>query len=268
MQCPWSPARSPTVGFGVSCTDHGINWKEVNKANSMIVVQDPGDTTPHQTGRLCSVHNAKNPSDKTAQHNLQLWNATVSLEHNNPSAGGYLKQHYWTNAIMHGASGKTGLREKSIMGAAWKSCSNVLAMQILALKPNVVIATGTEAVNSLHEIGAIRNNWSGIRFKFAKGAYIEEVTSWRGLEKFTVICTYHTSARVVNQTLSKAYNLVETELCIETKAAKLPSAKSVEHFLAIYRDPKENSRSAGMRYLLNHWLDIGIEIRKHSNAKT
>lgn len=171
MQCPWSPVREPSVGFGVSCIYHGINWKEANKANSMIIVQDPGDTTPHHTGRLCAVHNAENPSDKTAQQNLQLWNAAVSLDHNNPSAGGYLKQHYWTNSIMHGASGKTGLREKSIMKAAWKCCSNVLAMQILALKPRVVIAKGTEAVNSLHEIGAINNNWSAIRHQFSKGAY-------------------------------------------------------------------------------------------------
>lgn len=57
----------------------------------MLIVQDPGDTTPHQTGRLCAVHNAENPSDKTAQQALHLWNAAVSLDHHNPSAGGYLE---------------------------------------------------------------------------------------------------------------------------------------------------------------------------------
>ncbi|MDA0821625.1 MAG: hypothetical protein O3C28_04275, partial [Proteobacteria bacterium] len=67
VQCPWSPIRERSVGFGVSCTDHGMNWREETKANSMIIVQDPGDTTPHHTGRLCSVHNSENPSDKTAQ---------------------------------------------------------------------------------------------------------------------------------------------------------------------------------------------------------
>lgn len=268
MKCPWSPVREESVGFGVSCTTHGMNWKKETKANSMIVVQDPGDTTPHHTGRLCAVHNAENPTDKTAQQNLQLWNAAVSLEHNNPEAGGYLKHHYWTNAIMHGASGSTGLREKSIMKAAQKCCSNVLAFQIQALKPNIVIAKGTTAVNSLHEIGIIRNDWSVIRHNFGKGAYREDVTSWGSLPPFKVFCTYHTSARVVNQTLSRLYNSTETEKYIREKLEKLNSQESIKQFLMAHIDTDNNSRARGMRYLLNHWLDIGAEMRVSSNEKT
>lgn len=265
--CPWSPKHEINLGFGVSCIEHGINWKKEKKVNSMLIVQDPGDTTPHQTGRLCVVHNAKNPSDKTAQNNLQLWNAAVSLKHSESESGGYLKMHYWTNAIMHGASGSTGLREKSIMKAARKCCSNVLALQISALKPNVIIAKGTEAVNSLHEIGAIKNDWSLIRHSFTKGAYKEDVISWRGLSPFKAFCTYHTSARVVNQTLSKLYDPVETEQYIHGKYKSLNSPESVEYFLSNYGDEK-NSIDRGMRFLLNHWLDIGVAIRAGSNENT
>ena len=154
------------------------------------------------------------------------------------------------------------------MKAAWKSCSSVLAMQIEALMPNVVIAKGTEAVNSLYEIGIIKNNWSVIRHHFSKGAYREEIESWKGLEKFVICCTYHTSARVVNQTLSKAYDPTETEQFIKRETSELPSSHSVTQFLSAHSNPESNSRAAGMRFLLNHWLDIGAEIRNQSNAKT
>ncbi len=77
-ECPWSPKVIDNIGFGVSCIQHGFNWKEEGKILSMIVVQDPGDTTA-QKGRLCIVHNAENPSDKSAQHNLELWKAAWGL---------------------------------------------------------------------------------------------------------------------------------------------------------------------------------------------
>lgn len=267
-ECPWSPIHEPSVGFGVSCIVHGMNWNIENKANSMIVVQDPGDTTPHQTGRLCAVHNAENPTDKTAWQNLQLWKAAVSLNLGAPEDGGYLKKHYWTNAIMHGASAKTGLREKSIVEKARKCCSDVLALQILALKPNVLIAKGTEAVNSLQDIGVIARNWASIRHKFNVGAYCEEVNSWRGLPLFKVFCTYHTSARVVNQTLSRMYDSEITEKLIAEKSKKLNSTESIISFLSIYGKPASNAIDRGMRFLLNHWLDIGLEIREQSKNAT
>lgn len=260
-ECPWSPAREDSVGFGVSCTVHGIDWHQDQDVNSMIVVQDPGDTTPHQTGRLCAVHNAMNPSDKTAQQNLQLWNAAVSLSHDDPQAHGYLKKHYWTNAIMHGASGDTGLRKKHIMEQARQCCTSVLAMQIEALQPNVIIAKGIEAVNSLHDIGILSAPWPGIRHTFSKGAYREAVSEWKGLPAFTVYATYHTSARVVNQTLSRMYDEDKTEAYIENKLNQIGSPDSVKQFKAHYDNPKSNARARGMRFLLNHWLDIGVAIR-------
>lgn len=267
-KCPWSPEHEQSVGYGVSCTIHGINWEIDKKANSMIVVQDPGDTTPHRTGILCAVHNAENPTDKTAQQNLQLWNAAVSMKQDKPEAGGYLKKHYWTNAIMHGASGNTGLREKSTMKVARNCCSNVLALQIMALQPNVIIAEGTEAVHSLYDIGVIQKDWQLIKHHYKTGAYSEVACSWRGLPDFKVFCTYHTSARVVNQTLSKSYDPVETENYILRKAQNLNSPDSVNSFLPVYDEPERSSRNMGMRFLLNHWLDIGLAIREKANNAT
>ncbi len=259
--CPWNPQKDSSIGFGVSCTSHGLDWKVSNKANSMIIVQDPGDTTPHETGRLCAVHNAENYSDKTAQQQLALWNAAVSLSTDEPNAGGYLKSHYWTNAIMHGASKDTGLREKTVMQKARRQCSIVLAEQMQALQPNVIIAKGKDAVNSLYEIGLLRMPWDGVRHSFDKGAYLEKQTSWKGDYDVSVFATYHTATRVVNMTLSKKYSDT-TDLFIQEKLLKIEDTSSIKKFLSIYDTSDGQTNAKGMRYLLNHWLDIGQEIRR------
>lgn len=265
--CPWSPQVEPSVGFGASCTEHGVNWTTASDAVSMLIVQDPADTTPHQSGRLCAVHNAANPSDKTAQQNLLLWNATVSLQTDSPDAGGYLKKHYWTNSIMHGASGNTGLREKPIMSQARAHCSKVLEAQIRALRPRVIIATGMEAVNSLNEIGLISGNWSAIRYQLREGAYHQQTPNWLGEHPIDVYGTYHTAARVVNQTLSRMYHSVETEALIREKTRAIGEPQSVLEFLVKYNRHERNATDRGMRFLLNHWLDIGAGIRRaHQDA--
>ena len=260
--CPWSPKYVKRAGFGVSCTEHGINWEIEGKANSMLIAQDPGDTTPHQTGRLCIVHNAENPTDTTAQHALRLWNATVSLNHNNPAAGGYLKKHYWVNSIMHGVSKKEEKLRKKIQGAR-KCCRNVLDLQIAALKPNVIIAYGAEAANSLYEIGILKKGWSSIRKHFNNGAYSEDINSWRGI-KIKALCTYHTSKRAID-TISVYYDSQTTEKSIEEKTKKIGYPNSIIQFLSIYAKADISKEHRGMRYLLNHWLDIGEAIRTGSN---
>ena len=230
-ECPWSPKKSEDVAFGVSCPEHGVNWKEINQANSMTIVQDPADTTPQETGMLCAIHNAKNPTDKTAQQDFELWKATVSLDSFSAETGGYMKSHYWTNAIMHGATSSSGLR-KSTLSMARQCCTEVLAFQIMALQPKVVIAKGKVAVGSLYDIGLIKHPWDVLRHEFRKGAYKETVANWRGLKNITVFCTYHTSARVVNQTLSKQYNeQEEIEELIEIKLKALPNKDSIDYFL-------------------------------------
>ena len=257
-KCLWSPKQNPSISFGISCTEHGVDWANDNKANSMLIVQDPGDTTPQDTGRLCAVHNAANPSDKTAQQSNKLWSATVSLEYKSPEKNGYMREHYWTNAVMHGASKKTSLRTTSLPPKqVQKCCSNILASQIISLQPKVIIACGTVAVNSLHEIGILKNRWDIVRHSFNKGAYKQVITKWRDAPEFIVFCTYHTSSGVVNRTVSRNYNFIETEKCIKEKLEKLNSPKSVEEFLSEYSDT-QNAASKGMRYLLNHWLDIGV----------
>lgn len=263
QECLWSPKKNgDDTSFGISCTKHGIDWKNDNKANSMFILQDPADTTPSKKGRLCAVCNSDNPSDKTAQQQLKLWNATVSMDYSNPQKNGYMKKHYWTNAIMHGLSSKnTSLRKK--IEEVRNCCADVLAVQILSLQPNVVVASGKTAVNSLYKIGVLKNNWDILKDNFARGAYQETIINWRGMVEFTVFCTYHTSAGVVNRTLSKKYN-TKIEQYIKEKFVKLNSPKSVDGFLAEY-DDVENGNIRGMRYLLNHWLDIGEKIRKEYN---
>lgn len=260
--CPWSPKKVAGIAFGVSCTEHGVNWREISHANSMTIVQDPADTTPQKTGKLCAIHNAENPTDKTAQQDFELWKATVSLNSSSAETGGYMKSHYWTNAIMHGAMSSLGLRKNTI-AMARQCCTEVLAFQIMALQPKVVIAKGKVAVSSLYDIGLIKHRWQVLRHDFRKGAYKETAANWKGFENITVFCTYHTSARVVNQTLSKQYqdNQKVIEALIRKKSENLPTQESVNCFLEKYNDTKNNARDRGMRYLLNHWLDIGDVIR-------
>ena len=265
-ECPWSPKKVKDIkeiAFGVSCTVHGLNWKKKSRVNSMLIVQDPGDTTPQKTGMLCAVHNAANPTDKTAQHDHDLWKATVSLDSYSAEAGGYMKSNYWTKAIMHCASKSSGRKNKKMKKMASQYCSEILALQILLLKPNIVVARGEVAVSSLYDIGLIKHRWHVLRHEFRKGAYKETAANWRGLKNITVFCTYHTSARVVNQTLSRQYqcNQKEIEKLIREKLEKLPNQKSVNCFFKKYNDTKNNARNKGMRYLLNHWLDIGVAIR-------
>lgn len=260
-KCFWSPKQNPSIAFGKSCIEHGLDWQFKNKANSMYIVRDPGDTTPQNTGRLCAVHNSNNSSDKSAQQSIKLWAAAVSLDYSNPEKDEYMSNNYWTNAIMHGAgkSSDTAHLKKNRDSVA-KTCSNILKLQILALQPKVIIANGKTAVNSLYEIGILEKNWDILRHNFDKGAYQEIVSQWSNLPKFTVFCTYHPAARVVNQTLSKAYNS-KTEKYLKEKISQLEPTDSIEQFLTEYKDI-ENATSKGMRYLLNHWIDIGIKIRK------
>ena len=259
--CVWSPRNGRHMSFGVSCEDHGLSWRTETRANSMLIVQDPADTTPQETGRLCTVHNARNPSDKTARHSLELWNAAVALDSAEPNALGLMKRHYWTNAIMHGAPSVTGLRANKDIESARKSCSDVLRSQIRLLAPKVVIAKGTVAVNSLHDIGLLNANWSTARLSFRSGAHQEKSKSWEEVQSITVFATYHTSAGVVNRTLARAYDPIVTESQIAKKCRGQIAAPSVAEFLTRYSN-LENGHHRGMRYLLNHWLDIGVAIRE------
>lgn len=105
-RCPWNPKIVGPIAFGMSCMEHGVNFAIASSAISMQVVQDPAGTTPEKTGRLCFVHNSEYQTDKTALHAFDLWKATVSFdiqEDQDP----YLHNHYWTNALLHGANKKT-----------------------------------------------------------------------------------------------------------------------------------------------------------------
>ncbi len=159
---------------------------------------------------------------------------------------------------MHGAS--KDLRNNEDLEIARSKCLIVLKEQIRILKPLIIIASGKHATNSLYDIGLIRLKWEDVRKSFSKGAYKESIKKWDNINHtITVICTYHTSAKVVNQTVSKMYDEKETEQYLQMKKSKLDKTISIDSFLKKYSE--RNATHLGMKYLLNHWLDIGIEIR-------
>lgn len=213
-KCHWSPMKTHGMAFGISCIEHGVNWELNEKAVSMSVLQDPGNTTPQETGRLCTVHNSRNLADRTAQHDIDLWKATVSLDSSSAESGGFLKRHYWTNAIMHGASKEPGLRKQK--ENVRRICREVLAAQVELLTPKVIIAEGVTAVNSLFEIGLLDQGWKSLSPFFDNGAYRHEVNNWHGVP-FTILvfCTFHPSVTNVNTHIAKRYNEFGTEKLIQ-----------------------------------------------------
>jgi len=196
--CPWNPKKVGPIAFGVSCEEHGIKWSLGEKAISLQVVQDPAGTTPEKTGRLCFVHNSKNLSDKTAQHAYDLWKATVSYDVDSKSDN-YLKNHYWTNALMHGADKVTQahLRKTQVLEIARKQCSNILLEQIILTSPKVIIANGEIATKSLYDIGLLHHRWSDFKQDFDKGIH-KEISLLPNGDKVIVFSTFHTAITPIN----------------------------------------------------------------------
>ena len=158
--CPWRP-MGQKMAFGISCELHGVSWSQQERTISFQIVQDPGNTTPADTGKLCFVCNSSNPTDRTAQHNYDLWKAGVSLDWEGKEDDRYLKRHYWTNAIMHGASKESGLRGR--INDSRRHCRDILIAQLKALKPQVIITSGKVAAESLYETGIISEKWDSSR---------------------------------------------------------------------------------------------------------
>ena len=255
--CPWSPQHTNSVAFGVSCIEHGVDWQNGEKPISMVVLQDPAGTTPTHTGRLCAVHNADNPSDQTAQFDIKLWKATVSLDPISAETGEYMKKHYWTNAIMHGKSGG----ERNEQEQARRFCREILAKQIEYLSPKIIIAKGEMAVTSFYEIGLINMAWKKVSENFDNGAWHKKLHGWRGIEKeISIFCTYHTSISTINRNVANRYVEEITEPLLNQKMMDLPDRRAADELLAQYSNLNRTT-DRGVRYLLNHWLDIGRVIR-------
>ena len=248
--CPWNPLLLPGVGFGTSCEEHGVRWSAGEQPISMQIVQDPGNTTPQKTMKLCFVCNKENPTDRTAQNNDALWQAAVA-----DTGEPYLRSHYWTNAMMHGASGAA--RNDQDLAAAHLHCQGVLAAQIDALAPRVIIASGKAAAESLHALGLLSSRWDVFRRGFAEGAY-HEITTRNG-RTIHVYCTYHTAARAVN-TVAAPLHSPHTDALLRRKAEAVGRVDQVQAFLAPYAG-RQDATSRGLRVLLLHWLDIGAAIR-------
>lgn len=250
IDCPSNPKAVPSAAFGTSCRDHGIDWSTPRPAVSMTIVRDPADTTPASTTKLCFVCNSENPSDGTARHAFDLWRAAVALADDGWQAERYLDCHYWTNAAMHGTV-------ESNLPRARRCCTVVLRHQIDLLSPRVIIASGTDAATSLHELGLLQRPWSRFRDSLASGVYTETARLRSGSDA-RVYCTYHTSKRAVNLSVAKLYSEA-TDAMLEKKLSAMSATGAVDAFLSRYNLTDPEGR--GMRVLLLHWLDIGAAIR-------
>lgn len=260
--CPWNPKIVGPVAFGVSCTEHGIDWTADAKAISMQVVQDPAGTTPGKTGRLCFVHNSQNPSDKTAQHAYALWKATVSFD-NSDHIDPYIQKHYWTNALLHGADKKTQkeLRKSVPLETARKCCAVLLREQIDLLNPKVILANGEYAAKSLFDIGYLSRRWIDFKQELSNGVYKEEFKKSSG-ESVLVFCTFHMAITPINTHIARLYS-PEVQRKLDDRLDKHKAYPKVQSFLTEYSpfDPE----GKGMRVLLLHWLEIGRAIRAANN---
>lgn len=256
--CPWSPEKVGPLSFGVSCRDHGFDWSSPGTIISMLIAQDPAGTTPEKTGCLCFVCNRVNPKDKTAQHAYDLWKATVSFDvpvGKDP----YLKNHYWTNALLHGASKKSPaeLRKTRILNVARQHCAVLLNEQINILSPRIIIATGEIAADSLYENKLITVPWVEFNDEFINGAYSESTKLLSGITT-TVFCTYHTAATPVSTHVAQLYP--KTKKLLEERMDKLQHYTQVKTFMQKYQPKK--GEGEGMLVLLLHWLEIGLAIRE------
>lgn len=262
--CAWNPQQlSYPVAYGRSCLRHGVNWMDDEKANSIQVAQDPGGTTPERTGLLCFVCNSASPTDNTATFNYALWQAGVSLSWD-PAPGvyspgdPYLRRHFWTNSMMHGAPRNSEIRKHQ--ESARQKCAPMIIEEIRLLQPRVLIASGSAAAISFHEVGLLSAPWEVARRRFAQGAYREVRSDLASvIHPVTIFCTYHTSARAVSVAGSALYG-ERTEPLIEEQLATLPDDGAARKFLRKYSN-LASARDRGMRALLLHWLDIGDAVR-------
>jgi len=271
QKCPWNPRRFKgeelkKPAFGISCVEHGADWSVPGSVVSMLIAQDPGGTTPEKTGKLCGVENAQNPTDKSARHGFDLWKAAVSLDDSDTAAIKYMKNHYWTNAIMHGYKATKGnLKEEMIekqRGQARVCCSKILLEQINLLSPRIIIATGKPTSESLLELKLISNCWADFKSELSEHVFFERTTLQSG-KKALVFCTFHGSATNVNTNVAPLYS-ENTGNLLTRRIGKLSDASSTQHFLEQYNRVNAeggNAEDKGMRVLLLHWLEIGEGIR-------
>jgi hypothetical protein len=253
-ECPWNPKRVEKPAFGVSCIEHGIDWSGKASAVSVLVAQDPGGTTPEKTRRLCGICNTKNATDLSAQHGYFLWKAAVSLADSGLDARRYMKNHYWTNAVMHGVKNDTQLEK------ARGHCKDILFEQINLLSPRIIIATGKVACESLFDLDLITKPWEEINSLFSHQVYSERKTLTSGTE-VTVYCTFHGSARGVKFLAANLYS-DNTKKLLNEKIEQLPVALPAQRFLRQYQGVSDEDK--GMRVLLLHWLEIGEGIRREN----
>ncbi len=226
--CPWNPngKHSSRPAFGVSCTKHGVDWNLPVRATSMLIAQDPAGTTPEKTGNLCGYCNARFSTDHSAQHGFSLWKAAVSLIDSGPDCNKYMKNHYWTNAILH------GIKDDNNREGARNCCEPILMEQINYLSPKVIIVTGKVAADSAFNLGLITNRWGELKSCFSKQIYSEESEFSNG-QKVSVFCTFHGSATAVNTHVARLYRKIpKNRFYKDRKFAKSNPCSTVSHTIS------------------------------------
>jgi uracil DNA glycosylase superfamily protein len=207
----------------------------------MQIWQDPADTTPARSGKLCFVCNKENRTDKTARHACDLWSAAFS------SGEDYMRTHYWTNAVMHGISGSAHDEQ---IDSAQKCCKLILHEQIKVLSPRVIIACGGRPIESLKQIGALEKSANARQAPYNSQIQRDQ----------QIFCTYHTSGRAVNNRWVQRLYDPSVEEALSGEIERLEDQTAVRAFLDAY--PPNKTEGRGMRVLLLHWFEIGRTIRK------
>ena len=134
-------------------------------------------------------------------------------------------------------------RNDQDLAAAHLHCQGVLAAQIDALAPRVIIASGKAAADSLYALGLLSSRWDAFRRGFAEGAY-HEITTRNG-RTIHVYCTYHTAARAVNTVAAPLYS-PHTDALLRRKAEATGRVDQVQAFLAPYFAGRQDATSQGL----------------------
>jgi hypothetical protein len=237
--CPWNPRSADGTAFGISCLEHGFDWRNQDSAVSLQIAQDPGGTTPATTGTLCLFCNRSTPTDRSAQHGHALWEAAVAGDCDEESAERLHKGHVWSNAVLHGDGPQAYFSE------ARRRCGALHKEHLALLRPRVIIASGAAAAETLLDLGLLRRRWPEFSSNFDVGPHYER----RGGQD--VFVTYHTAAKVVNTAVESRYS--------HRTVAKL---KSMQPGPAASRFLQEHQNNRAMLLLFLHWERIGRAVRR------
>jgi len=266
--CPWNPLTVGPMAFGTSCTEH--TSLSSGRALVVSVAQDPGGTTPERTGRLCVVCNSRNASDRSAGHAFDLWRAAISFASNDRSyQDPIMRQTYFTNAVLHGVptgDRRSEAERKRLTAQREKAnsfCAGVLAQQLAALQPSIVMVSGATARAAVDLLSS--GAWSAVSPSEPSQKRIRVSGVPHEIECFALV---HASARGTNfEAAKRAREWFATtgdqERFVESRIASLPSGVQARLLLQKCR-PSAGGTDTEYRGMMAHlawWIAVGNAIR-------